>query len=108
MTLEEEIRYLRQELMDLSEAVAKLRTENEQLCAANADLRAQLAAAQQRIAELEQQKTPPPAFVKPNTPARPQKGRKKRAPEHNHARRLERPRGSSRIALTAARSVPGG
>jgi transposase len=61
-------------------------------------LSAQLAAALERIAELEAQvaaltakKTPPPAFVKANRPARPAKERAKRASEHNHARRREVP-----------------
>ena len=55
------------------------------------EAQAQLGAAQQRIAELEAKKTPPPGFVKANTPAKPKRERKKRAPEHNHARRCEEP-----------------
>src|SRR5262249_16031602 len=63
-----------------------LRTEN-------AGLRAQLAAALARIAELEQQRRDPPAFVEPNSPPRtqPNPPRKKRERRHNHARRRELP-----------------
>ena len=56
-----------------------------------ADLTQQLTAAQQRIAELERKKTPPAAFVKTNVPERPKTTRKRRAPEHNQARRRETP-----------------
>ena len=56
-----------------------------------ADLTTQLTAAQQRIAELEHTKTPPPAFVKANVPTRPKAVRKQRAPEHNQARQRETP-----------------
>ena len=56
-----------------------------------ADLTTQLTAAQQRIAELERKKTPPPAFVKTNVPARPKAVRQRRAPEHNQARQRETP-----------------
>ena len=84
--------------MPKTEALARLRTENaalrRELSALQeqvAQLSAALAAAQARISELEAKKTPPPAFVKPNVPERPKPPRKKRAPEHNHARRLETP-----------------
>jgi hypothetical protein len=85
-----------------------LAAENERLRAENADLRhlvdhlqQQLAAAQQRIAELEQQRHDPPPFVKPNRPKRSEaKGpRKKRAPEHNHGRRRMTPTRSVEYAL---------
>ena len=56
-----------------------------------ADLTTQLTAAQQRIAELERTKTPPPAFVKANVPERPKTARKRRAPEQNQARQRETP-----------------
>lgn len=73
-------------------------TEPEQqlLLAENMALREQLAAAthliaqlQARVAALEQQKTPPPPFIKPNTPPpapAPPRPRKKRAPAQNHGR----------------------
>jgi hypothetical protein len=71
--------------MTLEEEVAALRSENAQL-------RADLAAAQERIAELEQRKTPTPSFVKANTERTAKRGpRKKRAPEHNAGRRRAEP-----------------
>lgn len=72
--------------MTLEEEVEQLRTEN-------AALREQLAAALARIAELEQQRHDPPPFLKPNRPkpTEPKPPRKKRAPEHNHARPRELP-----------------
>ena len=84
--------------MAKTETLSKLRAENAALkCELRAlqeqvgQLSTALAAAQARISELEAKKTPPPAFVKPNAPERPKPLRKKRAPEHNHARRLETP-----------------
>ena len=84
--------------MPKTKALAGLQTENaalkRELRALQeqvAQLSAALASAQARISELEAKKTPPPAFVKPNVPERPKPPRKKRAPEHNHARRLETP-----------------
>src|SRR5947207_14814247 len=85
-----------------------LRAENAQLRAENADLRAlvgqlqeQVAAAQARIVELEQQHRDPPPFVKPNRPKRtdPKPPRKKRAPEHNHGRQRMTPTRSIEHAL---------
>jgi transposase len=75
---------LRAELEHLSVHLSSLREQVDQLAAA-------LHTAQARIAELEAKQTPPPAFVKANTPERPKQPRKKRAPEQNHARRLETP-----------------
>lgn len=75
--LEAENRRLRQEVATLREQVATLQ--------------AQLAAAQTRLAELEGPPKDPPASVKPNTPKRERKARRKRKPEHNRARRLETP-----------------
>src|SRR5947209_8323569 len=94
-----------EELAVLRAANAALRAENRALHAENEELFTRLSAlqgqvaqlttaleqAQQQIKELAGKKTPPPAFVKANTPARPKQVRKKRAPEHNHARRLETP-----------------
>ncbi len=77
--------------MVTEEAYATVVAENAQLKAQNAALQADLAAALQRIAVLEAQKRPPPAFVKANARARAPKERRKRAPEHNRARRLEPP-----------------
>jgi hypothetical protein len=84
MTLEAENAALRGEIEILTAQVTALR---EQVAA----LTAALHAAQARIAALEAKKTPPPAFVKANVPERPKQPRKKRAPDQNHARRLETP-----------------
>jgi transposase len=67
---------------------AQLRAENAELHALVGQLQQQLAAAEARIAELEQQRPDPPSFVKPNRPKRsdPKPPRKKRAPHHNHGR----------------------
>ncbi len=54
-------------------------------------LTGQLDGAHKRVAELEAQKKPPPPFVKANRPERGTKVRKKRAPEHHHARQREEP-----------------
>lgn len=79
--------------MTLEEEVVRLRTENQDLKQQLALALEQLAAAQQRIAELEQRRDEPPPFVKPNRPkpAGPPPPRKKRAPEHNRGRRRELP-----------------
>lgn len=77
--------------MPVEEELASLRAELQRLQAENAELRAALVAAQERIVALEAKKTPPPSFVKANAPARAKRLRKKRAPEQNHARRLETP-----------------
>lgn len=66
--------------MTLEEEVGALRAEN-------ALLRAELAAAQARIAELEQHKTLAPGFVRANRARKERSApRKKRAPEHNAGR----------------------
>src|SRR5487761_1563622 len=69
------------------------------LQAENAALREQLATALQHIRELEAKKTPPPSFVKANTPAVTKRERKRRAPEANQARRREEPSVVVRQAL---------
>jgi hypothetical protein len=71
--------------MTLEEEVAALRAEN-------ALRRAELAAAQARITEVEQRKTPAPGFVKASTERKEKTApRKKRAPEHNAGRRRAAP-----------------
>jgi hypothetical protein len=72
--------------MTLEQEVIALRAEN-------AALRADLAAALKRIAELEQGKKQRPSFVKANKDkkAGPKARRRKRKPEHNRARRRETP-----------------
>jgi|SRR5579862_7160546 len=84
MTLEAENAALRGEIEILTAQVTALR---EQVAA----LTAALHAAQAHSAELEAKKTPSPPFVKANVPERPKQPRKKRAPDQNHARRLETP-----------------
>ncbi len=58
-----------------------------------AELTQQSRAALVRIAELEQDKTEPPPFVKPNRPqpTEPKEPRKKRAAEHNTSQKRSRP-----------------
>jgi hypothetical protein len=71
--------------MTLEDEVAALRAEN-------ARLRAELAAAQERIAELEKRKTPAPGFVTATTERKEKTApRKTRAPEHNAGRRRAAP-----------------
>lgn len=77
--------------MKLEEELIQLRADLDRLQAENAELRAALQVAQARIAELEAKKTPPPSFVKANVAKTLKQARKKRAPEQNHARRLETP-----------------
>jgi transposase len=87
--------------MMLEEEVDRLRTENQELKQLAAHLLEQLAAAQQRIAELEQQRVDPPPFVKPNRPqvTEPKSKRKKRASHHNHGRKRMTPTRSVDHAL---------
>jgi transposase len=87
--------------MMLEEEIDQLRTENQELKQLVAHLLEQLAAAQQHIAELEQQHVDPPPFVKPNRPksTEPKAKRKKRAPHHNHGRKRMTPSSSVEHAL---------
>jgi transposase len=80
---------------------AQLRAENTELHALVSQLQEQLATAQARIAELEQQRREPPSFVKPNRPksSSPKEKRKKRAPHHNHGRKRMTPTRSLEHAL---------
>jgi hypothetical protein len=89
------------EHMMLEQEVELLRTENQELKQQLATLLQQLTAAQARIAELEQQHTDPPPFVKPNRPksSEPKPKRKKRAPDHNHGRKRMVPTRSVEHAL---------
>jgi len=79
--------------MTLEEENARLRAENAELRALVTQLQDQLAAALNRIAELEQRRPDPPAFVKPNRrpSTEPKRPRKHRASEHNRARPREEP-----------------
>ncbi|GAC1635391.1 MAG: IS66 family transposase [Ktedonobacteraceae bacterium] len=80
--------------MKAEERISWLEEQLKQALAQVQALQEQLAVAQQRIKELEKQKTPPPAFVKANVAkaADEQKTpRKKRAAQYNRARRREKP-----------------
>lgn len=72
---------------------AWLRTEVGVLQQANVELQQQLQWALEQIKKLEGGKTDPPSFVKPNRPtaSEPKKERKKRAAEHNKARKRSEP-----------------
>jgi len=96
--------------MTLEEEVVALRAENATLRAENERLRAELAQApeliaqlQARLAELERRKTPPPPFVRPDTPPPAPKPRKKRASQHNAGRPREEP---TQIVLHALERCP--
>ena len=83
MTAQEQIASLEQQL---NEALERLKEATELL----RETQEQLQQAQSRIAELEKQKTPPPAFVKANKKKpkeQESKPRKKREAHSNHARR---------------------
>lgn len=78
--------------MSLEQEVERLRAENAELRSLLGTVQEQLGAALVRIAELEaqlQQRGDPPAFVKPQRPPAPgePQPRKKRAKEHNTARK---------------------
>src|SRR5262245_50357873 len=79
--------------MTLEDEIIRLQAENAELSRLNTLLQEQLAAALARVAELEQQRSDPPPFVKPNRPkpTTPKRARKKRAAHHNHNRRCETP-----------------
>jgi transposase len=96
MTLEEEVVALREEN-------ATLRAENERLRAELAQAPELLAQLQARIAELERRKTPPPPFVRPDTPPPKHTPRKKRASQHNAGRPRQEP---TQIVLHALERCP--
>ena len=83
--------------MTLEDALALITVLQEQVAqqeAANQALREQVARLEQRIAELEALKTPPPGWAKANRPRRERPAgtpRRARAPEHNHGRRRSPP-----------------
>lgn len=83
--------------MTLEEEVALLRTENQ-------ELREELAAVQERIAELERVRKGPPTFVKANRPrgGQEQKPRRKRGAEQNGSRKREKPTADEARARTSA------
>lgn len=76
--------------MTAEETIASLEAQLKQALERLGDVTEQLRVAQARIAELEKQKTPPPAFVKATVkkpPTEEKKARKKRDGKHNQARR---------------------
>src|SRR5229473_1768150 len=76
--------------MTAEETIASLEAQLKQALERLGEVTEQLRVAQARIAELEKQKTPPPAFVKANVkkpPAEEKQARKKRDGKHNQARR---------------------
>jgi hypothetical protein len=90
---------------------AMLRAENAALLAERAALQQQLAAVQEQLAlalaklhDLEGQIPAPPAWVKPNRPKSTPKPRRKRAPQHNHARK--RDPAPTRVVAHAAAHCP--
>lgn len=103
MRVEERIEGLRGEVAALREQNAVLRERNAELVRQNAELRqvvaqlkedeaqlrGELAAAGERIGELEQTKQKTPRFVKPNKAKGegPKGPRRRRAEEHNHGRK---------------------
>jgi transposase len=108
MTKEEEIAHLKKQLSEvleqLNEVLEQLSKTQEResqyleqvsaMQAENQTLNEQLRVAQQRIEELEKQKTPPPPFVKANVvkpQAEAKQARKKREAKHNHGRKRETP-----------------
>lgn len=106
MTHKGVISHLKEQLSEALEQLSVLQTENRAL-------QEQLVVAHQRIAELEKQKTRPPAFVKANVkkPKGEPNPRKQRGPRYNHARRRGAP---TRIVehplkhCPVCRSAPGG
>jgi transposase len=108
MTQAEEIGHLKKQLSEvlerLNEVLEQLSKAQEResqyleqvsaMQAENQTLNEQLRVAQQRIEELEKQKTPPPPFVKAKVvkpPAEAKQERKKREAKHNHGRKREAP-----------------
>src|SRR5256886_16980999 len=80
--------------MTAEETIASLEVQLKQALERLDEVTEQLRVAQARIEELEQLKTPPPAFVKANVKkpaATKQKPRKKRDAQFNRARRRARP-----------------
>lgn len=80
--------------------IAQLRRENQRLQEEVLQLKEDLASAIRQIEELQQKKSPPPSFVKPNKPkGETKRARKKRAREHNTSRKRMEPTQIERHAL---------
>jgi len=95
--------------MTAEETIASLEAQLKQTLEQLKEVTEQLRVAQGRIEELEQLKTPPPAFVKANkkkSPEEQKKARKKRDAHHNRARPRSTPtRDSWSIGWSVAHSV---
>jgi len=91
MSGETELRDLREQNTALRSEVAVLRVENAALREALDRVQGEVRQVQARVTELEQRKTPPPAFVKANTPPKAQKPRQRRAAQHNAGRSRSEP-----------------
>lgn len=100
---EEEAQALRSENQALWAENAALRAENTRLTAEVAATATRVAQVETQVTALRERTTPPPAFVKQDTPPRPPKERKKRAPAHNAGRRRGEP---TRIVRHAYDSCP--
>lgn len=98
MTLEQEVKALRELVQQLQAEVARLQAENAQLRAENVQLRAENerlraenAQLRARLEKAEGKRGSPPPFAKANRRQQEKKPRKKRDPKHNQARKLETP-----------------
>jgi transposase len=93
--MEEELKRLQTENQELREQVKELlgeREQNQSLQEQVKELQGQLSVALSQIEELKKQRKDPPAFVKANVSKPKKEGpRKKRAKEHNGARKREEP-----------------
>ncbi len=94
MTVDRKLDLLREENQELRPQLA---AALESLAAA----RQRIAELEQRVAELEQRLSGPPSFIKPSQPKtkEPKKPRRKRDPQHNHARQRETPTRTVHCAL---------
>jgi regulator of replication initiation timing len=100
MTLEQEVKQLRELVQQLQAEVGRLQAENAQLRAENEQLRAENAKLRARLEKAEGKKGDPPPFVRANRPQKEKGPRKKRDSKHNQARKLERPTRVEKHALT--------
>lgn len=88
--MQEELDRLREANRELQEVLLQTQAQVQNVLGELRKTQEQLQVAQARIAELEHQKTPAPAFVKANVPksaTEEKKPRKKRDTKHNQARR---------------------
>lgn len=100
MTLEQEVKQLRELVQQLQAEVARLQAENAQLRAENAQLRAENAKLRAQLEKVQGEKAAPPPFVKANRLKKEKEPRKKREAKHNQARKLETPTRVEKHTLT--------